>query len=89
MPERDEDLEARLKVAYATAIHLRHQPGRVEIHVGQEVIDYLKSFLTHVATSPAGANLWGFPLVVAEEADAWRLYRGRAHISVHAIQTIA
>lgn len=82
-PVRNHDLDERLKRAYATAMDQQHQrlPGRIEIHMGKDVIEYLRS-LAYVPDPVANRRTcWGFPVV--QTPDAWP-----DHLSVHTVQAI-
>lgn len=75
-------IEERIKLAFTVAMNLRHSSaGRVEIHMAQNVFDYLKA--RHEAVLPsmyAGPpTMWGFPLVIQGVDD---------HLSVHAVEVI-
>lgn len=82
-----EHLNARLVAAYKAAMAATHSGGYVQIHLGIDVIAALQARCEvedeqAPAAGMVGNTLWGFPVVVADEAcDA-------EHISVHTVTTI-
>lgn len=85
--ERDDhETTLRMRQAYATALRHTHEGGRVEIHLGKDVVDYLKS-LCEVpdplapAAGMIGATCWGHPVIPADLSDP-------GHISVHVVHDI-
>lgn len=70
-------IEERLQRAYVTALRRSHDSCRVEIHLGQDIIDYLMSLMPHEGE---GSTAWGFPVVVN--------FGQPDHISVHAVDII-
>lgn len=76
------EIRERLARAYAAALAAQHSGCAVEIHLGSEVLDYLKSLATEVSETPIPGNrLWGFPAIESTAGT-------RRHISVHAVTTI-
>jgi hypothetical protein len=79
--EEVSEVEKRLRLAYATALNLRHaSAGRVEIHIAQNVLDYLRSFLVKYQYGDS-STMWGFPLVVEESAPF-------NYVAVHTVEVI-
>lgn len=74
-------MDDRLKTAYVTAMKAQHEGSRVELHLGSDVVEYLKSFL--IAPAPSWMpreTCWGFPVVDSTASPD--------HISVHAVMVI-
>lgn len=79
-PEEINILEERLKLAYATAMNLRHtSAGRIEVHLGPNVVEYLKSLTVQPEPLGGWQTAWGFPVVPRDIDD---------HISVHLVEII-
>jgi hypothetical protein len=72
------DLGDRLRAAYATAMRAQQEGGRVEIHLGKDIIAYFQS-LPPGQPCRGGSTAFGFPVVESEIPD---------HISIHTVQTI-
>lgn len=75
-------LEDVLRTAYATAMKACHEGGRVEIHIGIHVLDYLRSFCTQDAPLGQAPTVWGFPIKVRDSFPP-------EHVEVHCVQVIA
>lgn len=72
----------RLATAYAQALKLSHAGGSVQIHMGADVVEYLRSLCTVPDPSVVSTTCWGYPVIEADErlpAD---------HISVHSVYHI-
>ena len=78
-PERG--IDDRLRTTYATAMRHAHEGGRVELHLGSNIIEYLRSLCTVPAPLALGRTAWGFPVMEAPAAQP-------DHISVHVVETI-
>lgn len=82
--EHEQDIDRRLKQVFAIGLRHAHDGGRVEVHVGSDIVTYLKSLAvkdtTGTALAPA-ARLWGYPLIESTATPD--------HISVHVVHTIA
>lgn len=77
------ELEKRLRVAYATALKMRHATtGRVEIHMAENVSEYLKGLAVKGAASFGFPTMWGFPVVIEED-------RPTNYVAVHTVEVIA
>lgn len=76
-------MDDRLRLAYATAMKAAHEGGRVEIHMGSDVIEHLRALCTQPNPLALGRTCWGFPVIEASAALP------DDHISVHAVQVIA
>lgn len=79
----------KLRTAYATAMAAMHSSGSVQIHVGTEVAEYLRSLVRAELNGvvqewaiPAQRTMWGFPVVIDENARP-------ESITVHVVQVIA
>lgn len=81
--EHERDIDRRLRVVFATALRHAHDGGRVEVHVGSDVVAYLKSLAIKVedAGFRVAPMLWGYPLIESTAAPD--------HISVHVVHHIA
>lgn len=84
MDDTEHEMRRRLAIAYATALEGTHSRGRVEIHIGSGVAEYLQS----LCTIPIEASwlprqmAWGFPVVTPENVPA-------DHLSVHVVYDVA
>lgn len=73
-------MRERLTLAYHTATTAAHGLGRVEIHVGPDVLQWMKDECSVPDPSIQRTTVWGFPVVpVGEPAD---------HLSVHVVTVI-
>ena len=80
-PEEANVLENRIRTAYATAMNQRHvSAGRVEIHVGSNVREYLTLFIVKEVEFTDPPTLWGFPVFFRGHDD---------YIAVHVVEVIA
>lgn len=70
----------RLKMAYATAMKATHEGSRVEIHLGSDVVEYLRSLCPIPGAVVIRPTFWGFPVVDSTVSPD--------HISIHTITTI-
>lgn len=73
-------LDDRLRTAWATAMRQRNY-GRVEIHLGSNVIEHLRSLAERPDSTALGRTIWGFPVVEMPAAFP-------NHISVHTVEVI-
>lgn len=74
-------LEDRLRTAYATAMKACHEGGRVEVHIGIHVLEYLRSFMIQEAPLGQAPTVWGFPIKVRDSFPV-------DGIEVHTVQVI-
>lgn len=70
----------RLSRAYVTALTSSQRGGRVEIHMGSDIIDHLRSLGIRTQAPDIDRTCWGFPVVPVEHAHD--------HLSVHTVETI-
>lgn len=73
-------MDEKLRTAFITAAKAAHESGSVQIHVGPDIVAYLRSLATQPNLPPSSPTLWGFP-VVEDPRDG--------HVSVHVVHTIA
>lgn len=78
-------LDNALGNAYRAALHASHDGGRVEIHLGSDVVAALKARIpAEDPLAPAsgliGRTCWGFPVIDSTASPE--------HISVHTVYTI-
>lgn len=79
------DIRDRLARVYATALIHQRDGGRVEIHLGSDIVDHLRKLCTEaMGDKPNFAlsnTVWGFPIVDSTAKPD--------HMSVHVVHTIA
>lgn len=73
-----------LKMAYGQGLRHSHEGGRIEIHLGTEVVTYLKSLCTvpdplALASGMIGKTCWGFPVIE---------HPAPLHVSIHVVHDI-
>lgn len=76
-----QNLDDRLRTAYAQAMRQAHDSGRVEIHIGIHVLDYLRSFCVKDTPLGQAPTVWGLPLKVRDSFPP-------EHIEVHTVHFI-
>ena len=74
-------MDEKLREAYATALKHAHGGGRVEIHMGIHVVEYLRLFCTQEGPQGSAPTMWGFPIRVRDSFPP-------EHIEVHVVHTI-
>ena len=86
MSEETQELERQIRMAYATALRHAHEGGSIQIHAGTDVVEYLKSLVTHprhpLLNNLVRPKMFGHPIIEAAEA------LGPDHISVHVVHHI-
>jgi len=79
------EIRERLITAYATAMRHAHDGGRVEIHIGSDIVEHLRKLAREaMGDRPNFAlsnTVWGFPMVESTATPD--------HMSVHVVHTIA
>jgi len=72
--EAQQEIERRLRMAYATALRHSHEGGSIQIHAGSAVVDYLKSTVTHprhpLLNGLVQPRAFGYPIIPADEHQA-------------------
>ena len=79
------EIRQRLVTVYATAMRHAHDGGRVEIHLGSDIVEHLRKLAREaMGDRPNFAlsnTVWGFPIVETAAAPD--------HMSVRVVHTIA
>lgn len=80
------EMERRIKMAYATALRHVHEGGSIQIHAGADVVDYLKSLVTHprhpLLNTLVRPTAFGHPVIPADEN------LGGDHLSIHVVHYV-
>lgn len=79
------EIRERLARVYATAMMHQRDGGRVEVHLGSDIVEHLRKLAREaMGDRPNFAlsnTVWGFPIIDSTAAPD--------HMSIHVVHTIA
>lgn len=81
-----QELERKLRMAYATALRHGHEGGSIQIHCGTGVVAYFKSLCEHprhpLLNDLIQPRAFGFPIIPAHE------HLGADYIGIHVVHHV-